>query len=96
MSTSEKLTASLPAEMIEAIDHSVAAGRYTSRDEVLRDALSAWQRQKMSDADYFAELQAHVRRSLDDPRPSVSAGDVRERLATLHEETVKAQGHGAA
>jgi antitoxin ParD1/3/4 len=96
MTASRQITVSLAAEMVRTIDESVAAGEYASSNDLVGEALRLWQRQKMSDAAYLAELEARVRRSIDDPRPSFTDEQVRDRLAALHEETVKAQGHEAA
>jgi len=42
MSTLEKITISLPAEMVSEIRESVAAGEFTSTSEAIRDALRRW------------------------------------------------------
>ena len=96
MTASQQITVRLPAEMLRTIDESIAAGEYPSSNELVGEALRLWQRQKMSDAAYLAEIEARIRRSIEDPRPSLTDEQVRDRLAALHEHTVKAQGHEAA
>ena len=44
MSALEKITISLPAEMLAEIKAAVAAGEFTNTSEVIRDALRQWRR----------------------------------------------------
>ena len=46
MSAIEKITISLPREMIADIRAAVEAGEFTSTSEVVRDALRQWRRQR--------------------------------------------------
>ena len=46
MSKIEKITISLPAEMLAEIKVAVAAGEYTNTSEAIRDALRRWRRQR--------------------------------------------------
>jgi len=42
MGTVEKITISLPSEMVSEIKEAVAAGEFTSTSEAIRDALRRW------------------------------------------------------
>jgi len=44
MSAIEKITISLPEEMLSEIRDAVAAGEYTNTSEAIRDALRQWRR----------------------------------------------------
>ena len=44
MSTIERITISLPAEMVAEIKAAVAAGEFTTTSEAVRDALRRWHR----------------------------------------------------
>lgn len=46
MSTIEKITISLPAEMLAEIHKSVAAGEFANTSEAIRDALRQWRRSR--------------------------------------------------
>lgn len=47
MSAIEKITISLPKEMVADIRAAVEAGEFTSTSEVIRDALRQWRRQRL-------------------------------------------------
>lgn len=47
MSAIEKITISLPTEMVVDIRSAVEAGEFTSTSEVIRDALRQWRRQRI-------------------------------------------------
>lgn len=68
---SEKLTITLPAEMLALIQRQVEAGRYASTSEVLREAVRVWMRDEEEHAERLAAVRARIKRSLDDPRPAV-------------------------
>ncbi|WIY51677.1 type II toxin-antitoxin system ParD family antitoxin [Devosia sp. YIM 151766] len=72
---SEKLSITLPAEMVAAIKESVDSGRYSSTSEVLREAMRAWMRDEEEHAERLAALRARIKRSLDDPKPTVPLDD---------------------
>lgn len=72
---SEKLSITLPAEMVAAIKKQVDSGRYASTSEVLRDAMRAWMLDEEEHAERLASIRARITRSLDDPRPAVPLDD---------------------
>ncbi|OEO30264.1 CopG family transcriptional regulator [Devosia insulae DS-56] len=77
---SEKLSITLPAEMVALIKQQVEAGHYASTSEVLRVAMRAWMRDEEEHAERLTAIRARISRSLADPRPAVSSADVFDRL----------------
>lgn len=76
----EKLSISLPTEMVAEINQLVEAGRYSSPSEMVRDAIQALAREQEDHSDRLAEIRAGIARSLADPRPPVPADEAFERL----------------
>ncbi|KQY31907.1 hypothetical protein [Rhizobium sp. Root483D2] len=58
----EKLSITLPAELVEIINDRVDAGLYASSSDVLEAAM--------------VSIRARVKASLDDPRPNISSDDM--------------------
>jgi antitoxin ParD1/3/4 len=83
MPNPERLSITLPPDMLRDIRDAVAAGDYASTSEVLRDAVRRWQRQRSEDAERLAALRARAQRSLADPRPSLTEAEVNARLDAL-------------
>lgn len=84
MSTIEKLSITLPSEMVSAIKARVEAGSYASTSEVLREAIRLWLQQEEEHEERMASLRARVERSLNDPRPNLTSAEMRERLDALY------------
>ena len=59
----ERLTITVPAEMVATIKAAVDGGDYASTSEVIRDALRGWMRE-----------QDHARRELDELRAAIRVG----------------------
>ncbi|MBB4568322.1 ribbon-helix-helix domain-containing protein [Rhizobium leucaenae] len=76
----EKLSISLPTEMVAAIKSRVDAGAYASTSEVLRAAVRVWLREEEEYQERIAAIRQKVKASLDDPRPNLSGGEVKQRL----------------
>jgi Arc/MetJ-type ribon-helix-helix transcriptional regulator len=76
----EKLSITLPAEMIADINLQVEAGRYSSPSEMLERAMQALAREDEDRVERIAEIRAGIARSLADPRPPVPAKAAFERL----------------
>ena len=96
MQSSEKISVTLPAEMVRAIREKVASGTYASTSEIVREALRAWQRQQDEHDERMAVIRAKIRRSSDDPRPNLTLDEVAGRLSRLHEGTLAEHGDEAA
>lgn len=76
----EKLSITLPAEMVKAINDQVQDGRFASVSEVLREAMRTWMRQEEEHAERMAAVRARIARSLDDPRSTLGLDDAFDRL----------------
>jgi antitoxin ParD1/3/4 len=83
MQSAEKISITLPPDMLRLLREAVAAGEYASTSEALRDAVRAWQRQRLEDAERLAALRARVQASLADPAPSLSETEADARLSAL-------------
>jgi len=77
MQIAEKLSITLPAEMVRIIREKVGTGVYSSNSEVIREALRGW----MEDEKRLAALDAAIARGVAD----AEAGRVHE-LGTVREE----------
>ncbi|HTR16717.1 MAG TPA: ribbon-helix-helix protein, CopG family [Acetobacteraceae bacterium] len=80
MQNAEKISITLPPDMLQRLRDAVAAGEYASTSEALRDAVRSWDRQRREDAERLAGLRERVARALADPRPSLTEADVLARL----------------
>jgi len=62
MQTAEKLSITLPAEMVRVIRAKVESGRYSSNSEVIREAMRGW----LDRERHFATLNATIERGIAD------------------------------
>jgi antitoxin ParD1/3/4 len=89
MQPAEKISITMTSDMLRAIRESVEAGEYASTSEALRDAVRTWQRQRLEDAERLAAIRARVRRSLEDPRPSLTSEETEGAMRRFFERAVK-------
>jgi antitoxin ParD1/3/4 len=83
MQSAERISITLPPDMLRLIREAVVGGEYASTSEVLRDAVRTWHRQRLEDAERLAALRARAQASLADPAPSLSESEADARLAAL-------------
>ncbi len=95
MQSAEKVSITMTPEMMRVARESVDAGEYTSISEVFRAAMRAWQRERDEHAVRLEALRARVQRSLDDPRPSLSADEAEPEMARFMTEQEKASADAA-
>ena len=62
----EKLSITLPSEMIDAIKSRVEAGSHASTSEVIREAMRTWLRLEEEHQERIEGLRARIRHSLED------------------------------
>jgi len=74
MSTIERLTVTMPAEMAATLKSAVDAGEYASTSEVIREALRDWSFKRQLMLDELAALKQDIDKGLAD----VAAGRIRE------------------
>jgi antitoxin ParD1/3/4 len=79
----QKLSITLPTDIIEAINHRVDAGTYSSASAVVEAAMQALAEQDDDHAARIASIRARVQASLDDPRPNLTAEEVEEWINSL-------------
>ena len=80
----EKLSITLPEEMVALINGQVKDGRFASVSEVLREAMRTWMRQEEEHAERIASIRGRIDRSLSDARPRVPLDEAFERLERRH------------
>src|ERR1700686_1526169 len=95
MHPAEKLSITLPADMARMVRDKVEGGSYASNSEVIREALRTWQEREAMKVQRLDGIREKIAESINDPRPSLTAKEVRKRLKALHQTTVKARRHGA-
>jgi antitoxin ParD1/3/4 len=83
MPSAEKISITLPPDMLQLLRDAVAGGEYGSTSEALRDAVRTWHRQRLEDAERLVALRARVAASLVDPAPSLTEAAADVRLAAL-------------
>ena len=90
MPTAEKISITLTPEMNRIIKQRVAAGDFASSSELIREALRVWQKREAEHQERLASIRARIQKSLDDPKPSIPAEEVFDRLKKMHEQNLKA------
>jgi len=76
----EKLSVTLPDEMVHLIKSKVASGAFASTSEVLREAMRTWIRREEEHEERLKAIRAKVQESLNDPRPRVPADEAFARI----------------
>ncbi|MEZ0214539.1 MAG: type II toxin-antitoxin system ParD family antitoxin [Xanthobacteraceae bacterium] len=94
--TTETIAVTLHAEVLRALRARVAAGEFASEGDALADAVRAWERERKERAAHLETIRARIRRSLDDPRPSLSEEEVDAFLEELHAQALKTHSDEAA
>ena len=82
MSSIERLTVTMPAEMAGVLRHTVEAGEYASASEIVREALRDWTRRRRDDHTALADLREAVRVG-DESGPSIPAAEVFAEMRAL-------------
>lgn len=83
MESAEKLSVTLTPEMVRDLRESVQAGEFASTSEAVRDALRLWRRTRLEDAERLALIKERIRRSVEDPRPTLGAAEAEHEIARL-------------
>ncbi len=73
---SQKLSITLPADMVEAINARVEAGTYGSASDLVQAAIKALVEQDEDYAARISSLRARVQASIDDPRPGLTGEEL--------------------
>lgn len=75
MSTIERLTVTVPAEMAATLRASVDGGEYASTSEIVREAVRDWTKARDADRRELEELRALIREGIESG-PSIPADQV--------------------
>ena len=92
MPGTEKLSITIPSHYAKLVREKVSSGTYSSNSEVIREALRVWETQNEVKRTRLEVLKSAIRKSLEDPRPSLPADEVFEDLesgmsyTTFHKE----------
>ena len=92
MSTAEKISIALPAEMVHLIRNAVATGEYASSSEVIRDALRDWTYKRNLRQQGVNELRDLWQQARADETPGVDPDDVLDRLERKYQAIAEARG----
>jgi antitoxin ParD1/3/4 len=76
----QKLSITLPTEVIEAINTRVDAGTYASASDVVQAAMRALAQKDDDYEERIASIRARVKASIEDPRPRLTSDQVRARI----------------
>jgi antitoxin ParD1/3/4 len=82
-------------ETLKAVDDLVEIGRFASADEAVLAAIEAWHQTTDDPAERLEAIRLRVRRSIDDPRPSLSIDEVDAALDEMMAEAQSVPGHAA-
>ncbi|EJN04591.1 ribbon-helix-helix domain-containing protein [Phyllobacterium sp. YR531] len=80
----EKLSITLPSDMVDALKSRVRDGFYTSTSDALRQAVVLLLKHEDEQPDNLAEIRARIQRSINDPRPALNGKQMRQHLDTLY------------
>lgn len=87
----EKISITLPPDMLSAIKAQVSAGHFSSTSEVLREAMRLWLNHEEERTERLKALRARVKESLGDPRPSIPAEQVFDKLERKYSDMARQQ-----
>ena len=90
MSAAEKISITVTPAMKRVLEERVASGQFASASELMREAFRTWQRQQDVHEERLASLRARIDRSMNDPKLSIPAEEVFNRLKKMHEKNLKA------
>jgi len=79
----QKLSITLPAELVDIINSRVETGAYASTSDVLEAAMQLFLADEQAHEEAMASIRARVKASLDDPGPDIPIEKVDDWLDTL-------------
>lgn len=85
----DKISVTMPPDMMRAVRESVESGEYASTNDAVRDAVRVWQRERARRATHLDAIKDRVQRSISDPRPDVSDDEFDARLQALISEDAR-------
>ncbi|MCO6433353.1 type II toxin-antitoxin system ParD family antitoxin [Nitrosomonas nitrosa] len=85
----EKISITLPPDMLNIIREKVKDGAYASTSEVIREAMRLWQRQEEEHSATLASIKARLEHSAHSGEP-VFLDKAFEKLEQLHQQRISA------
>ncbi|MFL0693183.1 MAG: type II toxin-antitoxin system ParD family antitoxin [Agrobacterium tumefaciens] len=86
---------SLGQDTLKAVDDLVQIGGFASADEAVLAAIEAWHQSAEDPVQQLEAIRLRVRRSIDDPRPSLSVEEVDAALDEMMAEAQSVLGRAA-
>lgn len=80
MPSLEKISITLPADLVAQVQHAVETGEYSTSSEVVRDALSEWNKRRQVEEQGINQLRSAWREACQDERPGLNPEVVFSRL----------------
>ena len=75
-----KIEVPLADDVIASLDERVTSGEFPSVQDVVRAAVDDWLEDEALRREELSDIRRQIRESIDDPRPSVPADDVRRKF----------------
>jgi antitoxin ParD1/3/4 len=95
MSSAAETSVTLTPEAIRLVQAAVDAGEFASTSEAVGDAVRVWQRQRREHVERLISIKERIRRSLDDPRTSLTQAEVEAELDRLMQERAQSSRDAA-
>jgi antitoxin ParD1/3/4 len=86
----EKISITITPTMKRVLEERVASGQFASASELMREAFRTWKQQQDEHEERLASIRARIDRSMNDPKPSIPAEEVFDRLRKMHAKNLKA------
>ncbi len=86
----EKISITLPPDMLNAIKNKVSSGAYSSTSEVIREAMRMWQKHEEEYRARLALIRDRLERSANSGQP-VPLDQAFEQIENLHKHRVNAE-----
>lgn len=87
MASAEKISITLPPDMLSTIKEKVETGAYGSTSEVIREAMRLWQRQEEEHETRLSAIRQRLERSAQSGS-AVGIDAAFDQLAVLHQKTL--------
>lgn len=92
MQNVERLSITLPKDMVQTVRGAVSHGGYASNSEVIREALRLWKEANAARLQRLEEMRAAIAEADADPRPNLSEEEVDAHLKTRLAQSRAANG----
>ncbi|MBC8129966.1 MAG: type II toxin-antitoxin system ParD family antitoxin [Rhizobiaceae bacterium] len=96
ISDSDKKLLAVSNETMRRLRESVETGEFATADAALDDAIEVWSAHRAAVKDRLDEIRSRLHRSVDDPRPSLSADEAETAMASFMAAGGRASGDAAA